>query len=95
MEKFPKYTGHQVFCTEKAQFKDVDIGNLFFLVDMLCVRMNYPHRRQMARNTCVIVADDPGLCGMGLYTDGEDEVYVVVESTVTLRGAQLVLCPLN
>jgi len=91
MDKFPKYTKHQIFCTTTVQFKDVDIGNLFILQgDMLCVRMNYPHRRQYARNTCIVSADDPGLCGLGMYTESNDEVEVVVENSITLRGAYLI-----
>lgn len=89
--KFPKYTRYQIFCTTEGKFRDVDIGNLFISQgDMLCVRMNYPHRRQYARNTCIICADDPGLCGLGMYMESNDDVEIVVESSVTLRGAHLV-----
>ena len=91
MDKFPKYTKHQIFCTTKGKFRDVDIGNMFIMQgDMLCVRMNSPHRRRFARNTAVICAEDPGLCGVGMYTESDEEVEIVVESSITLRGAHLV-----
>jgi len=91
MDPFPKYTKHRIFCTTEGKFADVDVGNLFLLAgDMLCVRVNYPARRQYARNTVIISAEDPGFCGMGMYIEAAEPVEIVTENSITLMGAHLV-----
>jgi len=86
LSEYPKYIRHQIFCTEKVLFKDVDVGNWFFIDDHLYVRMNYPAKRLYPRNAVIISSPDPSYCGMGLWLDAHEEVEVVVETNVCLRG---------
>ncbi len=86
LSEYPKFIGHNVFCTEEVKFSDVDIGNMFFVGDEIYIRMNMPPRRMMPRNTACICSPDPGMCGLGLYFDSHDIVEVVTESSITLKG---------
>ena len=87
MDKFPKYTKADIFCTTEGKFRDVDIGNLFIVGGDLYIRINYPARRQHARNAAIICSENPGMCGMGLYLDAHDDVEIVTETLISLRGS--------
>jgi len=86
LSEYPKYTKTDIFCTEEGLFRDVDIGNLFLIGTDLYIRMNYPAKRLYPRNCVIISSEDPGLCGCGLYLDSHDEVEIVTESSINLRG---------
>jgi len=87
LSEFPKYTKSDIFCTTEGKFADVDIGNLFIVGGDLYIRINYPARRQYARNAAIVCSEDPGMCGMGLYLDAHDDVEIVTESHISLRGS--------
>jgi hypothetical protein len=86
LSEYPKYTRHDIFCTEDALFRDVDIGNFFFIGDEMYVRMNYPKDRLFPRNAVIILSPRPGMCGLGIYLDSHDKVEIVTESSITLKG---------
>lgn len=90
LSKFPKFVKHNIFCTTEAKFRDVDIGNLFFHGEELYIRVNYPAKRMFARNAVIVMSPEPGLCGIGLYLDAHDDVEIVTESSISLRGDALV-----
>jgi len=87
LSEYPKYTKSDIFCTTDGLFRDVDLGNLFLVGGDLYVRMNYPDRRQYARNAVIICSENPGLCGTGIYMDSHDEVEIVTETSIGLRGS--------
>jgi len=89
LSEFPKYTRHTIFCTTAGKFADVDIGNLFFISSDLYIRINIPAKRMFSRNAVIILSEDPGLCGIGIYLDSTDEVEIVTESSITLKGDSL------
>lgn len=89
LSEFPKYTRHTIFCTEEAKFKDVDIGNLFFIGGDMYIRINIPPKRQFSRNAVIVLSKDPGLCGIGIWLEGKEDVEIVTESTITLKGDSL------
>jgi hypothetical protein len=86
LSEFPKFTKSDIFCTSEVKFADVDIGNFFMIGEDVYMRMNYPGKRLYARNAVIISSSDPGLCGMGIYVDSQEEVEVVTETRIGLRG---------
>lgn len=89
LSEFPKYTRHTIFCTEEAKFRDVDVGNLFFIGSDLYIRINIPPKRAFSRNAVIILSQDPGLCGIGIYLESQDEVEIVTETSINLKGESM------
>jgi hypothetical protein len=90
-EKYIKYTKALVMSTKEVPFGSLDIGNLFFVdssCDTLLVKLSSfdDNNPKKDRNCGVFCAVDPGMCGLVLFLEDEELVYVSEDSTVTLKG---------
>lgn len=87
---FLKYQKCDANSLIKTKFYKLEPGNLFFVPgyehDMLCVCMNERKNRDYDRNCVIIVAQDKGYCGLGLWLEDHEEVYVVDDPNVVLRA---------
>jgi len=89
-KKYVKFQNSDISTLELVMFYKVDQGNFFFLKDykhdMLFVRMNERKDMKYERNCVCIAAKDLNYCGVGMYIDDHDEVYVVDDPNIVLRS---------
>lgn len=90
---FPKYQRCEVSSLTQTKFYKLERGNLFFMpgyeYDMLCVVMNERPDVKFDRNCVVIASQDKGFCGLGMWLDDHEDVYVVEDSNVLMRAYYL------
>ena len=92
-KEYVKYQNSDVSTLELVKFYKVDQGNLFFFKDykhdMLLIRMNERKDVKFERNCVCIAAKDMNYCGLGMYIDDSEEVYVVDDPNIVLRSYYL------
>ena len=85
-----KYQRSDVSTLELVKFYKLEPGNLFFMKDfkheILMIVMNERKDMKYERNCVCIAANDKNYCGIGMYLDDHDEVYVVDDPNVVLRA---------
>lgn len=90
---FLKYQKCDAVTTIPVKFGKLEPGNLFYLADygdeMLLVCMNERKNREYDRNCVIIVAQDKGYCGLGMWLPDDEEVYVIEDTNVILRAYYL------